>query len=72
MDPLEVLVVVELEAKDQLGQQMELQILVVVVVEVHTLVEPPPIRHSVERAVQALLSFRILHHTPRSHPSVQV
>jgi hypothetical protein len=55
MDPLEVLVVVELEAKDQLGQQMELQILVVVVVEVHTLVEPHPIRHSVERAVQALL-----------------
>jgi hypothetical protein len=55
MDPLEVLVVVELEAKDQLGQQMELQILVVVVVEVHTLVESHPIRHWVERVVQVLL-----------------
>jgi len=55
MDYLEVLVVVEQEAKDQLQQQMELQILEVVVVEVLTLVEPHPTRHSVERVVQVLL-----------------
>jgi hypothetical protein len=36
MDPLEVLVVVELGAKDQLRQQTELQILVAVVEEVLT------------------------------------
>lgn len=55
MDPLEVLVVVELEVKDRLRQQMELQILVAVVAEVLTLVEPHPTRHSVERVVQVLL-----------------
>jgi hypothetical protein len=52
---LEVLVVVELGAKDQLRQQMELQILEVVVVAVLTLVEPHPTRHWVERVVQVLL-----------------
>jgi hypothetical protein len=55
MDYLEVLAVVELEVRGRQMLHLELQILEVVVVEVLTLVEPHPTRHSVERVVQVLL-----------------
>jgi hypothetical protein len=71
MEVQEVTAAAEQEVRGGQRQQMELQILEVVVEEAPISVQLHPTRHSVERAVQVLLSSHILPHLTKSQILVQ-